>query len=425
MVGVGIGVGIYRSSGNGWNGGIYMIGESYASMVPSAYGVGLIQRLAGDLAAYSPQYDAYPGQGSTPIKNAYLGMPLSKRRSILVLSSGRNSVLTNPSGTRQDIIDTIAGCKSGGRYIVCEIPLKTTETVGADFDTIVAHNAWLAATFPGRVVAAQDLAQTYPSGDTVHISDAGYDVWAIRISNLLRSLGWLNTALPSSLTINSMNVAAASRYVNLTPGTAQPDSLPQSVTATESTWAVWYKSPSGTGAGYLWGRSDGTTAANRMCLRVSGGSGFAFGGSTFASAAYTLDTGWHLYAMRIRNNSGYKVSLWIDGTIRGSEVATTALGAVNQIRMAESSAGTSFQAQGLYCDPCCWNVALSNADMLAMFSGGRKAASALPQSANLRTFLDFQRIKQANIMRGVPDRCGILDAQAVNLSSAQLSTDIP
>ena len=427
---VGLGVGLGLAAGpalSGWNGSsIYGIGDSFMSLTGGtpAYGVGLVDRLAGDFAGYTTLYDAFPGEGSASIRDSYLGMPLQKRRAVLFLVSGRNSVLADPTGTRTQIQQTVDGCLADGKFVVSEIPLKVAETVGADFDTIVAYHAWLAATYPGRVVSAQNLAQLFPSGDGALVTNAGYDVWAINGSNVMRSAGLVPLGLPITLTTRSCDIGAASRYMDLTAGTAQPDNLTDGSEEAQ-TWAVWYKSPSGSGTGYLWGRSHQSVAADRLCVRVNGGQVYAFGGSTFANAAYTLDTGWHLYAMRIRNSSGWKVSVWVDGTQRGSEVACTALGTLRQIRMAEASTGGSFQAQGLYCDPCRWSVDLSNAEMLAMYTGGRKAAASLPQAASLCSFIDFSRFKQGAIPRGVPDRCGVLDAQAVNWGTGQLSTDVP
>lgn len=398
---------------------IFGIGDSYTSATGSTEGaVGIVGRLEGDFADYTTSISAFPGEGSGTILTQYLLTGATGRSKVTVVTAGRNSVLSDIEQTKEDLLDIFRACYAG-RCVICTVPLKESETVGADYDTVTALNDWIRETFPDNFCEAELLAQEYPSGDDTHITREGYNVWAVRLSEVIRAQGWLNTALPNYQLPNSIDIAAASRYINVTPTDAQPDVLPDT-TSEEITLAVWYK---GTGSGYLWGRSHGATAADRLCLRVNGGNAFAFaGGSAFTSAAWTLDSNWHLYALRIRNSSGWKVSLWIDGIQRGSEVAVGTLGTVQNFRLAESSAGTSFQCQGKYYNPLVWNVALSDVEMADMYETG--VVADLPQANNIVLALDL-RIKQPAINRGVPDRTNTIDAQATNLTTSELSTDIP
>lgn len=414
---------------------VYSIGDSYNATTGSTLGLSLADLVGGAFAAYGKSANAYPGVGSTSIRTNLSNAPMRARKSFVIIEAGRNTVTSNAAQARTDIQGMVNDLAAIGntRYVVTEIPLTTTEqTAGvgdAGYDAVVAHNAWLVSTFgASRVVAAQDLAYTYPSGDTVHIANTGYHVWGTRLGIAMKALGFLDTSLPGARSTNSIVCGTSTKYLTATPAIAAHDTLPATPNTVESTWSIWVK-PTGANTGYVFGRHDGTTSTARMGVRYFGGQWQLYlGNGLTLGATIALNTSaWtHICFVFVNVAGTFKGRLYVNGVQQGADTACGAMSSTPEVRIGESGAGTSFAFGAKYYQPMIWNAALTGTQVTTLYNSGVPLApSAVPAVANVVACPDLDRVQSYNTTRGVPDRSGTLDWKATGMSSADLSTDIP
>jgi hypothetical protein len=435
-------LGITRLGAVGLQPAIYSIGDSLAVMTGSNYGGTLASRMDGRFAGFFKSGDGYPSQTSATVRTQLAAKSLSKRKAVVLVWAGRNTVTTSLAQFQTDILGIEADQLAIGntRQLYCKIPYKTTEHAAgpgdAGYDAVTSANTWLVSTLgASRVVDSQDATWQNDSGDGVHPNNAGYDIVNQLASDKLAALGWLDTSLPTVRSAYSFNCGSTNKYLAASPpipaatgvaGTG--DRLPKLSNSGGWTMEMWVKAASGASTGVLIGRYDVATAANRMSVRFLSNllTGF-FGGSanTGGSAASLVDGNWHQVVI---TDDGSLGKVYYDGVQLGANVATQALGFAWDVRCMEGSNG-SFGFLGWLYSPRMWSTALTSGEITTLRNGGVPLApSAVPQKASLCWCPwpdQIPSVNGYNVTRGVPDRCGFNDARATGMTSADLSTVIP
>jgi hypothetical protein len=431
-------VGIGSTGVVGLQSAIFSDGDSLASFTGGSYGGYFASRLDGRFVIYSRSGESFPGMSAAVVRSQLALRSLTERMSVIIVIAGRNGVLTDTSGTRAALQGILSDETALGntRVLFSEVPLKPSEQVAgagnANYDLVVAHNAWLTTTFgAGSVIPAQDISYTYPSGDDTHVTNAGYDVWDMRASDVLAAKGWLSTSLPSTRFGRSFVHDTVGKYVWITVPDAANDRLPKTPASSESSWFVWFKASSSGSQGVFGpARYSSTTSTARIGMRYSAGSLFGFfGGGAFTSfaTAAPVDLAWHLAGITVRDVAGTKKGdLWFDGTVRGTQQTALALTTTYDVRLGETSEGSSFPAAGKEYQPLVWDVGLTSGEVSTLYNGGVPLAPSLsPQAAHIVSCLDVENISAYSVSRGIPDRAGKNDGRTTGMTSADISTDIP
>lgn len=409
--------------------GINFVGHSFVHGSGGAYG-NLHNYLDGRFTGVPVSSYGYAGETSSQIlAHLMADVSASDLDKVQVLWMARNSVVASPWQTRQDIdaaVDYVRETVGHDLWLVVECPLTVAEgAAGAGdpgYDAVVAHNAWLRTRFGAdRVVAAQDYAINNPDG-TDHMDTAGYFRWTRMLGDVVAHHQWVRVDLSDVPAVQCIETTEENQLIELEEFTGDPAvsaKLPTDATA-DHTVAVWYK---GTDSGYVIGRNDVGTSANRWGLRISTGGILLFTGASYITETVNpCDGEWHLLMYRV---SGGTAQIAFDGQLLSQSMTAVQPTTLMKFQVCGSDQNGAWLPQGRYSSVSIWNSALSEADIAAVYNGGvLPAPSALPDQDNLAAHLTLGAFLD-RFNRGWADALGNLDGTSPQIDSSDFVADVP